>query len=167
MGNCRSCEITSTVTLTAKLILLNGELREYSWPVKVSYLSPENSDCFVCSSDEMKFGEFAAAMGGDEVLQPGELYFELPLRWRNHRLRAEDMAVLAAKASVALAGKYPSGYGGDWRNIRCCCCGWRKAADHLILFGEKERPLLAADGGGGGGSKGRKFVAKLSTIGED
>lgn len=167
MGNCRSCESRST--FTAKLILLNGELQEFSWPVKVSYLLHEDSDCFVCSSDEMEFDEFAAAMGGDEVLQPGELYFELPLRWRSRRLRAGDMAVLAARAGVALAAGGRRD-GGD-RRIGCCCCGWTKV-EPVVLFGEKERPLLEAavggdGGGGGGGYKASKFVAKLSTIGEE
>ncbi|KAI3448063.1 hypothetical protein Pfo_004728 [Paulownia fortunei] len=122
----------------------------------------------------MEFDEFAAVMGGDEVLQPGELYFELPLGWRSQRLQAEDMAVLALKASVALASKSRD---DDERMTGCCCSGSRKV-EPVMLFWEKERPLLAADGGGGcaergggkggaGGSKGRKFVAKLSAIGEE
>ncbi|KAK6121383.1 hypothetical protein DH2020_044865 [Rehmannia glutinosa] len=173
MGNYRSCEPRSTIT--AKLILQDGQLLEFSWPVSVSLLLQQNSDCFICSSDGMEFGEFAVAMGGDELLQPGELYFELPLRWRSQRLRAADMAALASKASVALACKNRD---DDGRMIiSCCFCGSRKV-EPVMLFCEKERPLLAADGGGGctesgggnggaGGSKGRKFGLKLSAIVEE
>ncbi|KAL8553243.1 hypothetical protein ACS0TY_001776 [Phlomoides rotata] len=172
MGNCRSCKSESTVT--AKLILADGNLQEFSWPVKVSLLLKQDSDGFICSADDMDFGEFAAAMGGDEVLQPGELYFELPSGWRNQRLQAEDMAVLALKASVALASKSRD---GDDRIVSCCCCASRKA-ERVSLFPEKERPLLAAEGGGAcaergrgsggvGGAKGSKFVASLSAIVED
>ncbi|KAL1544263.1 hypothetical protein AAHA92_21136 [Salvia divinorum] len=166
MGNYRSCESRST--LTAKLILVDGQLHEFVWPVRVSLLLPTDSDCFICSSDEMEFGEFPAAMGGDEVLQPGEIYFELPLAWRNVRLQAEDMAALALKASLALASKGGDDDHDDDRIIRCCCCCWSKRAQPAALFCEKEMPLLGGDGGGRRGGAGqRKFVAKLSAIVED
>ncbi|KAL0356756.1 UNVERIFIED_CONTAM: hypothetical protein Scaly_1361300 [Sesamum calycinum] len=98
MGNCRSCDASRSTTVTAKLVLRDGRLQEFSWPVKVSLLLQQNPDCFICSSDEMEFDQLVAEMGGDEELQPGEVYFELPLRWRKQRLQAEDMAALAVKA---------------------------------------------------------------------
>ncbi|KAH6767141.1 hypothetical protein C2S52_018124 [Perilla frutescens var. hirtella] len=170
MGNCRSCESRSTVT--AKLILVGGHLQEFSWPVKVSLLLQQDSDCFISSSEEMEFGECAVAMGGEEVLQPGEIYFELPPAWRNVRLQAEDMAALALKASVALASKCRDDDDDNRIIIRCCCCCLpRRRSEPAALFCEKEMPLLAGDGGDGvakrGGAKGRKFVAKLSAIVED
>ncbi|XP_057783045.1 uncharacterized protein LOC131000916 [Salvia miltiorrhiza] len=174
MGNYRSCESRST--LTAKLILVGGQLQEFLWPVRVSLLLPRDSDCFICSSDEMEFGEFPAAMGGNEVLQPGEIYFELPLAWRNVRLQAEDMAVLALKASVALASKARDDDDDD-RIISSCCCCFRirsRRAEPAALFCEKEMPLLAGDQGGrrgrgkgGAGAAPNKFVAKLTAILED
>ncbi|KAK4424162.1 hypothetical protein Salat_1609600 [Sesamum alatum] len=167
MGSCWSHESTSV--LTAKLILLDGQLREFSWPVKVSSLLQPNSGCFICSSEEMELDEFAAAMGGDEVLQPGELYFELPMERRNRRLQVEDMAELVLKASVALAS-CSSRDDDDGMINSCSCCGWGKVRP-VMLFCEKERPLLAAEGGGGwaerGGCKRRKYVAKLSAIVEE
>ncbi|PIM97558.1 hypothetical protein CDL12_29975 [Handroanthus impetiginosus] len=157
MGNSRSYESRST--LTAKLILLDGQLQQFSWPVRVSNLLQQNSDCFICSSDEMEFGEFAEAMSGDKVLRPGELYFELPQEWRNQRLQAEDMAVLAAKASAALAGDDGDDDDG------------RRKVEPVVLFCVKERPLLAVEEGGesdsAGGCKRRKFVGKLSAIVEE
>ena len=164
MGNYRSCESKSStlITATAKLILVSGQLHEFAWPVRVSLLLPPDPDCFICSSDEMEFGEFPAAMGGDEALQPGEIYFELPLAWRSVRLQAEDMAALALKASLALATNDDDDDGD--RIVRCCCCCWSKRARPAALFCEKEMPLLGGDGGGAGQ---RKFVAKLSAIVED
>ncbi|XP_022861070.1 uncharacterized protein LOC111381512 [Olea europaea var. sylvestris] len=158
MGNCRSCEPRSTVT--AKLILVDGELEEFPCPIKVSNLLEQNPDCFICNSDEMGFGEFVSAIDGDEELQPGELYFELPLKWLSHRLQVEDMASLAVKASVALTRS-----DGITK-----CCGSKKVGP-MILFHEKDdkaRPLLAADGGGRAYScKGRKFDSKLSIVLEE
>ncbi|PIN22129.1 hypothetical protein CDL12_05155 [Handroanthus impetiginosus] len=165
MGNSRSYESRST--LTAKLILLDGQLQQFSWPVRVSSLLQQNSDCFICSSDEMEFGEFAEAMSGDKVLRPGELYFELPQEWRNQRLQAEDMAVLAAKASAALAGDD----GDDDEQMINCGCSGRRKVEPVVLFCVKERPLLAVEEGGesdsAGGCKRRKFVGKLSAIVEE
>ncbi|KAK4437810.1 hypothetical protein Salat_0115000 [Sesamum alatum] len=166
MGNCRSCDGSISPTVTAKLVLLDGRLQEFSWPVKVSLLLQQNPDCFICSSDEMEFDQFVAEIAGDEVLQPGEVYFELPLRWRNHRLQAEDMAALAVKASIALSGS--SSISSNDRMIRCGCCVSRKVEPLVVVFGEKERRILAADDGGAGGyCKGRKLAAKLSAIIEE
>ncbi|KAL2477201.1 uncharacterized protein Fot_46215 [Forsythia ovata] len=164
MGNCRSCESRSIAT--AKLILVDGELEEFSCPIKVSNLLEQKPDCFICNSDEMGFGEFVSAIDGDEELQPGELYFELPLKWLSHRLQAEDMASLAMKASVALTSS---------DGIITCWCFASKKVGPVIMFHEKDdksRPLLAADGGGRGGGgangcKGRKFDAKLSIVLEE
>lgn len=175
MGNYRSTESRSSPTPTAKLILAGGQLREFLWPIKVSLLLPSDSDCFICSSDEMEFGEFAAAMGGEEELRPGEIYFELPMAWRSMRLQAEDMAALALKASVALSSSSKSRDDEDcnWMNSCCCCCWWWRQAAPEALFCEKEMPLLAVDGGGrrgrgrGGAKAGRKFVRTLSSIVED
>lgn len=46
---------------------------EFSWPIKVSIMLHEDFDCFICSSKEMDFDEFAAWTGGGQVLQPGYL----------------------------------------------------------------------------------------------
>ncbi|KAL0365468.1 UNVERIFIED_CONTAM: hypothetical protein Sangu_0644400 [Sesamum angustifolium] len=71
MGNCRSCDASRSTTETAKLVLRDGRLQEFSWPVKVSLVLQQNPDCFICSSDEMEFDQYVAEIGGDEELQPG------------------------------------------------------------------------------------------------
>ncbi|XP_075474853.1 uncharacterized protein LOC142505657 [Primulina tabacum] len=165
MGNCRSCESRSAAT--AKLILSNGQLQEFSYPVKVSTLMQHGAvnylDRFICSSNDMEIGEAFVAVGGDEELRPGEVYFELPSRWRKHRMQAEDMAALAVKASLALAG-------GDDAVISCSCYAFKRVDHAMVVLNDKERPFLVADGGRGRGCgrfKGGKFLPKLSVIVEE
>ncbi|CAI9752806.1 unnamed protein product [Fraxinus pennsylvanica] len=100
MGICSSCESSSAVT--AKLIFDDGRLQEFSYPVKVSYVLQKNPTFFICNSDEMDFDVVVSAVSHDEMLQPGQLYFALPLSRLKRRLKAEEMAALAVKASSAL-----------------------------------------------------------------
>ncbi|KAL3538930.1 hypothetical protein ACH5RR_002296 [Cinchona calisaya] len=104
MGNCTS-HGTGYSMRTAKLILLDGKLEEFSYPEKVSNLMKRNADCFICNAEEMEFDGLIRGVDSDEELQPGQLYFELPLDYlmKKRRFQAEDMASLAVKASVALS----------------------------------------------------------------
>ncbi|KAJ8770735.1 hypothetical protein K2173_021382 [Erythroxylum novogranatense] len=169
MGICSSCE--SAHVATAKLILQDGRLQEFCYPVKVSYVLQKNPTHFICKADEMEFDNFVSAVNEDEDLQPGQLYFTLPLSKLKHPLQAEEMAALAVKASSALM-KGSCG-GGD----KCGCR--RKAVSHLVFPDEKSgksRRRVAAIGAGslgnGGGSRGsgggdrRKYTAMLSAIPE-
>lgn len=101
MGICSSCESSSSA-VTAKLIFDDGRLQEFSYPIKVSYVLQKNPTCFICNSDEMDFDVAVSAVNHDEMLQPGQLYFALPLSRLKRRLKAEEMAALAVKASSAL-----------------------------------------------------------------
>ncbi|OIW10978.1 hypothetical protein TanjilG_22786 [Lupinus angustifolius] len=100
MGNCSSSD--STQVATSKLVHVDGTLQEFSYPVKVSYLLQEHSTCFICNSDEMDFDDVVKAVHEDDVLQPGQLYFALPLSRLDQPLQAAEMAALAVKASSAL-----------------------------------------------------------------
>ncbi|KAL9414984.1 hypothetical protein AB3S75_043288 [Citrus x aurantiifolia] len=111
MGNGSS----STSVATAKVILHHGELREFANPVRVSDILQENHSCFIINSNDLDFNKVVSAMNEIEELQVGELYFALPLSWLNSPLRAEDMANLAIRASLAL--NMGSG-GGE----KCCFC---------------------------------------------
>ena len=170
MGNCSSSDSTEVVA-TAKLVLQDGRLQEFSYPVKVSYLLKEYPMCFICNSDELDFDDVVTAVDEDEVLQPGQLYFALPLSRLRHPLQAAEMAALAVKASSALM---KSGGGPDK-------CGCRRK--QVVFSGEGDykhcRSVSAAVGGGGavhrsrrgnsrsGGGGGRgKFTALLSSIPE-
>ncbi|XP_016561892.2 uncharacterized protein LOC124895672 [Capsicum annuum] len=98
---CSSYESTSVAT-TAKLILHDGRLQEFSYPVKASYLLQHDPTIFICNSDDMDFGNVVSAVSDEEELQLGQLYFALPLSHLKHKLKAEEMAALAMKASSAL-----------------------------------------------------------------
>lgn len=162
MGICSSSESTSVAT--AKLILVDGRLQEFSYPVKASYVLQKNRDCFICNSDEMDFDDVVSAVAADDELLPGRLYFALPLSSLKRPLQAEEMAALAVKASSALMRS-----GGDK-------CGCRRKSVSPAWFSDEEsnscRDVAAAaaaeSGGGRRGGRGRRrsFTAMLSAIPE-
>ncbi|XP_012469494.1 uncharacterized protein LOC105787578 [Gossypium raimondii] len=162
MGICSSCE--STQITTAKLILQDGRLQEFPYPVKVSYVLQRNPMCFICNSDEMDFDDVVSAIEEDEELQPGQLYFALPLTWLKHPLQAEEMAALAVKASSALMKS--GGCGGEKSGLR------RKTVIPFEFSCESPRRKVGSGVGCGGGKRGgrgkgrRKFTAMLSAIPE-
>ena len=156
MGACASRE--SLRSDSAKLILLDGTLQEFSSPVKVWQILQKNPTSFVCNSDEMDFDDAVSAVAGNEELRPGQLYFVLPLTWLNHPLRAEEMAALAVKASSALTKS-----GG---------VGWVSGDDDVTTsektYQKKNIAGVKTNGGGGRscGKGKRRFTANLSTIAE-
>ncbi|KAL0543016.1 hypothetical protein IC582_018103 [Cucumis melo] len=154
MGICSSSE--SAAVATAKLILHDGSLQEFSYPVKVSYVLQKNPSCFICNSDEMDFDDALSAINDDEELQIGQLYFALPLNRLRQPLQAEEMAALAVKANSALM----KCSGGDK-------CGHRRRSVSPVVFTVEElktRKRVAAGRGGAGGRK--KFAANLMAIPE-
>ncbi|GMP31624.1 hypothetical protein CsSME_00005765 [Camellia sinensis var. sinensis] len=156
MGICSSCESTSVAT--AKLILRDGRLEEFSYPVKASYLLQKDPSSFICNSDEMDFDDVVSAISDDEELQPGQLYFALPLSRLKRPLQADEMAALAVKASSALMN---SSSAGD--KFSCC----RKSFGNLVFSGEigvKPSRRVADDGGRSG--RRRNLSPRLSAIEE-
>ena len=124
---------------TAKLILQDGRLEEFSYPVKVSYVLQKNPSCFICNSDEMDFDDVVSAIHDDEELQPGKFYFALPLSRLKQPLHVEEMAALAVKASSALMKS-----GGD----KCRCR--RKSLSQAMFSGEKDSKSSGRVAPGGG-----------------
>ncbi|XP_024966072.1 uncharacterized protein LOC112506295 [Cynara cardunculus var. scolymus] len=186
MGICSSCYFATTGTITSpstvKLILLEGELREFPSPMKVFLVAPPldlgNDLCsFICNADEMDFDHYLTAMNGEEYLRLGQLYFELPLSWLNRRLAAEDMASLAVKAGRAIT--VSSG------KVRCGCCVIQvdpvvfSDADNEIdvIMPESPSEMITSSwsrvggGGGGGGNHShggkRRMFTKLERIAEE
>ncbi|KAF8084995.1 hypothetical protein N665_0688s0016 [Sinapis alba] len=98
---------------TAKIVTVNGDLREYNVPVLASQVleaesSSSSSSFFLCNSDSLYYDDFIPAIESEETLQAEQIYFVLPISKRQYRLTASDMAALAVKASVAMeksAGK--------------------------------------------------------------
>ncbi|PIA52450.1 hypothetical protein AQUCO_01000373v1 [Aquilegia coerulea] len=151
MGICSSSDATSVAT--AKLILCDGTLQEFSYPVKVSYLLTKFPNCFICNSDEMEFDDYVLAINEDEEIQVGHLYFALPLSKLRHPLQAEDLAALAVKASLALMKS-----GTSASDIACL----KGAASNCYDGKQKQQGLCSGGGGdsftvgGGGGGVGQK-----------
>ncbi|XP_051201733.1 uncharacterized protein [Lolium perenne] len=92
---------------SARVIATDGSLTEFSAssPVSVSDVLGDNAGprFFVCSSDALYFDEDAAALGGGELLLPGQIYFVLPVALLGRPLSSVDMAAMAVRASQALA----------------------------------------------------------------
>ncbi|KAK8497105.1 hypothetical protein V6N13_053275 [Hibiscus sabdariffa] len=161
MGICSSCD--STHVATAKLVLQDGRLQEFPYPVKVSYVLQMNPMCFICNSDEMDFDDVASPIDEDEELHPGQLYFALPLTWLKHPLQAEEMAALAVKASSALM----KGAAGERSGSRC------KTVIPFAFSDESPSRKVSSSVGGSGSEKRRragrgkrKFKALLTAIPE-
>ena len=120
MGSCvsRSTAVTSEAAaesvraLTAMVVGLDGSLAQFAATVTAHQAlaaagaagaapsSPGTS--FLCCSDELDFDAPVRAVGARDALQPGQLYFALPVAMLGRPLPAQDMAALAARASAAL-----------------------------------------------------------------
>jgi hypothetical protein len=116
----------------ARVIAADGSLREFAPPaVSVSdALGAANADgrfFFVCSADALYFDADVPALGADELLRPGQIYFVLPAAMLGRPLSAADMAALAVRASQALKAGAGSPRSGHGRRPRGCCGGFTKA----------------------------------------
>ncbi|CAN6447694.1 unnamed protein product [Victoria cruziana] len=100
-----SSSSSSSCRGTAKLVLPDGDLQEFAWPVKASHVLRREPACFICHSDAMGYDGPLAAIGADEELLPGQLYFVLPLSSLRRPLSPAEMAALAARACSALSMK--------------------------------------------------------------
>ena len=97
---------------SARVIAADGSLTEYfpassSSPVSVSdVLGDDNVGqrrrFFLCSSDALYFDADVPALGGGELLRPGQIYFVLPADMLGRPLSSADMAAMAVRASEAL-----------------------------------------------------------------
>ncbi|OWM85977.1 uncharacterized protein LOC116213060 [Punica granatum] len=120
MGHCFSVHVSvaaddepsshSASSPTAKVISINGDLREYTLPItaaqvldsETSSSSSSSSACFLCNSDRLCYDDYIPALSPSDGLLPSQIYFVLPRSKLQHRLAASDMAALAVKASLAL-----------------------------------------------------------------
>ncbi|KAK1306802.1 hypothetical protein QJS10_CPA10g00029 [Acorus calamus] len=106
MGSTFSSDAVKTPHSTAKIVSLDGSLEEFSVPVEASKVleGKDGQPCVLCSSDKLYYDEKATAMGPNDFLQLGQIYFVLPAEYQARALKAADMVALAIKASSALAG---------------------------------------------------------------
>ena len=90
---------------TAKVVGPDGSLVQFAAPVMAGEALGDaaRASSFLCSADELRFDVPARALAADEALQPGWLYFALPMSMLRRPLSGQEMAALAVKASSALA----------------------------------------------------------------
>ncbi|XP_031286737.1 uncharacterized protein LOC116145414 [Pistacia vera] len=88
--------------LTAKIIHMDGRLQEFREPIKAAHILSQNPNCYLCSSESMFVGSQVPHLAGEEQLQPGQIYFLLPLSKSQEPLTLQDLCSLAIKASSAL-----------------------------------------------------------------
>ncbi|XP_043711160.1 uncharacterized protein LOC122660052 [Telopea speciosissima] len=168
MGICSSCEATSVAT--AKLILQDGQLQEFPYPVKVSQVLQKNPTCFICNSDDMDFDDFVSAINEEELLQPGQLYFALPLSRLKYPLQAEEMAALAVKASLALSRS--SGQSSRNGVVPVVFSGKRAVKPDQSSLGGDQELVLGVERrrrtrvGVCGSGRGRNFMSELTAVKE-
>ncbi|KAL9327016.1 hypothetical protein ACSQ67_007661 [Phaseolus vulgaris] len=171
MGNCFYSQTTKMPT--AKVVVHDGRMEEFSYPVKVSYLLQLYPTCFICDSDEISFDHVVTAVHHDHELKLGQLYFALPLNRLKRHLPPPDMAALAVVASSALARCAGDKCGSRrQQNLLLPCEGNAKpggkvTADSLDVSAAVDNRVAGKGMNRKGGVRGRgKFTATLSSIAE-
>ncbi|CAN6194227.1 unnamed protein product [Urochloa humidicola] len=104
---------SSAAAAAALVVAADGSLREFapasSSPVSASDVLGGNAAAedgsFLCSSDALYFDADVPALGADELLRPGQIYFVLPAAMLDRTLSSADMAALAVRASDAMASR--------------------------------------------------------------
>jgi hypothetical protein len=114
MGSCFSFASQPPATSTAKVVSINGTLRQYRVPVSAAQVveaeaassssssSSASTSFFLCNSDFLTYDDYIPTLDSNAQLSADQLYFVLPKSKLQNRLTASDMAGLAVKASLAL-----------------------------------------------------------------
>ncbi|GMY11621.1 hypothetical protein FCV25MIE_06860 [Fagus crenata] len=92
------------VSKTTKVIHMDGWVQELKQPIQAKAITPQNPNCFLCSSESLSIGTCAPQVSDEEDLQPGHIYFLMPLSKAHQPLSLPDLCALAIKASTALGG---------------------------------------------------------------
>ena len=167
MGACNSCEATAvaaaprSTAVEARVVLADGALRRFPGGTRASQAvkaaagtAAAAASWFLCSADGLELGGAVAAVGSEEALQPGQLYFVLPAAMRRRPLQAEEMAALAIRANAALVGDH------DGPLV------FPEAAAAAAGNGNGARSGKACRRSRRGSSRGRDFVPDLGAIAE-
>ncbi|CAA7393841.1 unnamed protein product [Spirodela intermedia] len=162
MGACGSCQAASEAAASTKVIMEDGELKEFVGPARAGLVLGKAAGYFVCNSDDMEFDDYVTAVGADEELRPGQLYFVLPRSMLKRRLQPEELAALAVKASSALVRGGAAGFcerkaSGEEYGRRVVPVGGFSVAGTGART--KRRPKNGRPGG-------RQFCSKLTAIPE-
>uniref|UniRef100_A0ACD5YDU0 Uncharacterized protein n=1 Tax=Avena sativa TaxID=4498 RepID=A0ACD5YDU0_AVESA len=96
------CVSRSSAPPTAKVIGLDGSMAQLAVPVTTREALGSSDAAFLCISDELRFDVPPRALADEEALQPGWLYFVLPLSMLRRPISGQEMAALAVQATSAL-----------------------------------------------------------------
>ncbi|CAN6680250.1 unnamed protein product [Malus baccata var. baccata] len=89
---------TSSIVIDA-----DGRMQELKRPTQSKHITSQNPNHFLCNSETMSIGTCLTHVPDEEELQPGQIYFLLPLRQTQKPLSLPDLCDLAIKASSAMA----------------------------------------------------------------
>ena len=100
-GQRRDCN--QKLPKTTKVIHVDGGwVQELKQPVQAKAVTSQNPSCFLCSYDSLSIGTCAPHLPGEEELQPGHIYFLMPLSRARQPLSLPDLCSLAITATSAL-----------------------------------------------------------------
>lgn len=110
MGTCASSEAARgggaapEASDTAKVVHAgDGRAWEYAaGTAKAARVEAENPGYYLCSGETMRLGEIPARVVDAAELQPGQVYFLLPLASLRCPLSLPDLCQLAVRAATAL-----------------------------------------------------------------
>ena len=88
---------------TIMVIDLEGRIKEFKRPIPASFVLLQNPNCYLCNSESMYLGTCLPRVPDDDELQPGQIYFLIPLSLSRQPLCLPLLCDLAIKASSALA----------------------------------------------------------------
>ncbi|CAL0311522.1 unnamed protein product [Lupinus luteus] len=90
---------------TIMVIDMKGEIREFMHPIPASHVVSDKLSCFVCNSESLFIGTCIPRVPDEEQLQPGKIYFLVPLSQSHSPLSLTLLCDLVVKASSALANR--------------------------------------------------------------
>ncbi|KAK1439829.1 hypothetical protein QVD17_05651 [Tagetes erecta] len=113
MGTCASVQystnrgtllITNASSTTVMLInSIDGKLQEFRQPIKAgNVISDHQNTFFICNAEEMYVNCYVPHVPGDEDLQPGQIYFIMPISKLYRPITLQELCLLAIKASSAI-----------------------------------------------------------------
>ncbi|ONH96691.1 hypothetical protein PRUPE_7G146300 [Prunus persica] len=84
------------------VIHVDGRMQELKLPTQAKHITSQNPNHFLCNSETMSVGTCVPNVPEEEELQPGQIYFLLPLCEAQKPLSLPDLCALAIKAASAL-----------------------------------------------------------------
>ncbi|GMI76919.1 hypothetical protein like AT3G50800 [Hibiscus trionum] len=82
---------------------MEGRVQELKQSIQAKNIISRNPNCFLCSSESIGIGTCMPQLPDDEELQPGRIYFLLPVSYSHKPVSLPDLCALAIKASSSLA----------------------------------------------------------------